>query len=164
MSIHHPWSLSAFLFAMAIFVGCAGSTDPDPSSSTGETGASVDPPAAQPSSSESGDEVDTPATEDNGALDSVPEDLYIAENHSSAQVNEIGGKQNLVLEYAAGDTESFVESFHNGMKEKGWTLLTSSELPIGTIANFSKDDRKCTISIAPPKDQIIKVAIVLPQE
>lgn len=148
---------------MAIIVGCAGSTDPDPSPSTGEAGASVDSPA-QPSSSESGDEVDTPATEDKSASDSVPEDLYIAENHSSAQVNEIGGKQNLVLEYPAGDTESFVETFHNRMKEKGWTLLTSSELPIGTIANFSKDDRKCTVSIAPPKDQIIKVAIVLPQE
>ena len=164
MSIHHPWSLSAFLFAMAILVGCSGTTDSDPSSSTSETSASADSPAAQPSSSEPGDDVQTPAAEDKSALDSVPEDLYIAENHSSAQVNEIGGKQNLVLEYAAGDAESFVETFHNGMKEKGWTLLTSSELPIGTIANFSKDDRKCTISIAPPKDQIIKVSIVLPSE
>lgn len=95
---------------------------------------------------------------------SESEDTFIAEGLTSSELSEVGGKQNLILQYPESDIASFVEAYHKGMKEQGWTLVTSSELPIGTIANFSKDDRKCTVSVAPPKDQIIKVAIMLPQK
>ena len=71
-------------------------------------------------------------------------------------------KDNLILEYAASDDHNtFVKNYLDSMTKQGWTQVTSSELPIGTMTNFSKDQRKCTISISPPKNDLVKVAIVL---
>lgn len=91
-----------------------------------------------------------------------PKDVYIAENPTDAQFSESGGKVNLTLLFAGSDADALVKSFQEGMAEQGWTEVTSSKLPLGTITNFSKDDRKCTISIGPvPDKDLLKVAIML---
>ena len=160
MTVQRPGSLCALLLAVVMFTGCTGSTE-----------SPQNPPAVNAGTNDEALDTDysnlenqTSSASSEESFDAFPDDIFIAQSHSSAQLSETNGMQNLHLKYPASDIASFVEIFHDGMKEKGWTLVTSSELPIGTIANFSKDDRKCTISVAPPKDQIIKVAIVIPNK
>lgn len=164
MSVPRPNSLAAVGLAIGIFSGCIGTTPPQSNPSTRNTDENSDASSSNAVRSLSNAEGQQPLAAAGDLSDLIPEDIYVARKHMSSRMTQIGGKQNLTLEYDVSDIESFIEAFHNGMKEQGWTLVTSSALPIGTIANFSKSDRKCTVSIAPPRDRIVKVAIMLPQE
>ena len=184
MRAQQSLALLALTLAVTGFAGCSGSTD----STTDDSAASDNstPAAGDSNGGSAGPEevagngggqmpaasvggTDGAGTDGAGTADSeaalpegIPEDIHIADGATSSQLNEAGGKQSLILEYPAGDAAPFIKDYHEAMKSNGWTLVTSSELPIGTIANFTKDDRKCTISISPPKEEIIKVAIMLP--
>ncbi|MEM8733934.1 MAG: hypothetical protein AAGG44_06925 [Planctomycetota bacterium] len=163
MNIPSPWLLAAIFLASSIVSGCADTTTPQANPTISNPEKDADAVNTDNSASKSKTEVQLPAAAEEDLTNSIPKDIYIAEEYLSSQMAEIAGKQNVILEYEVDDIESFIESFHDGMKEQGWVLVTSSKLPIGTLANFSKDDRKCTVSISPPKDQIVKVAILLPQ-
>ena len=147
----HPISISVSLLALVMFVGCSGNTEPKPASGSKTNGSNSSSPTSN-------------AKEKTNASvpDGFPNDVYIADGAKVVDFKKSGGKDNLILEYPESDIDEFVTSYLDGMTEKGWTQVTSSKLPIGTITNFSKDDRKCTISISPPKDKVIKVAIMLP--
>lgn len=145
----------ASLLAVALFMGCAESTetvtDPPPSSDSADT---VSEPAAQ-------DATVVEESPDNAIPDDFPSDIYVADGQTTAELRDIGGKKNLILDYPASDEDEFIKGYQDGMAEKGWAVVASSKLPIGTLTNFSKDDRKCTVSIGQPEDGVIKVAIIL---
>ena len=151
-------SLSLTILTMALLTGCSGTAE---TQSGTASSANVD---SNPSDTAADSEDNAVANgDDETAAVSIPEDfpadIHIAEGAQSAEFLEIGGKENLILEYPASD--DFVKNYLDGMAQQGWNQVASSELPIGTITNFSKDERKCTVSISPPKDNRIKVSIAL---
>ena len=164
MSIQSPGISCAFILALVTFTGCTGSTESPQNSLAANAGASAPTSQAALTSDHSNSENKTPTASSEEALDGLPEDVFVAKSHVSSQLTETSRHRNVHLKYSAGDIENPVSTFHAGMKDNGWTLVTSSELPIGTIANFSKDDRRCTVSVAPPKDQLVQVAIVIPKQ
>lgn len=151
MNAYFLTSMCATILAMAVFVGCTSNTETTPSS---ESKGNIS--EAETQKEDDGNEKTIASIPDD-----FPSDIYVVDGAKVIEFKEIGGKKNLILDYPASDSDDFVESYQNGMSEQGWTVVASSKLPIGTITNFSKDDRKCTISVAPPKDEVIKVAIVL---
>lgn len=159
MSGHLAKLFSLIAVLGVLLSGCSTSTP-----NAGTTVLNEQPGASGDGSGSSVAEPEADSGTESGASDifaSVPDDIYVAEGHSSVDMVESGGRKNLVLEYPVSEIAAFIEAYHEGMKASGWELVTSSELPIGTLANFSKEDRKCTVSIAPPKEEIIKVAIVM---
>ena len=113
-------------------------------------------------SSDNDDSSESSASNDKVSIpDDFPKDIHVAEGAKSAEFVQAGGKGNLVLMYSATDEEQFVKTYLEAMVAEGWTQVTSSKLPIGTLTNFKKDDRKVTISISPPKEEMIKVAIIV---
>lgn len=155
-------SMRVATLAMAMFVGCAGNTETAPDSDPQVDNSESQVDRSEPESVVS----ETPAAsaEDEGTAklipDSFPEDIFVAEGREVIDFKEMGGKMNLILNYPATDIDEFIKSFQDGMAAQGWTVVASSKLPIGTLTNFSKDDRKCTISIGEPKDNVIKVAVI----
>lgn len=165
MNASYLTSMCATLLAMAMFAGCTGDTETTPSpESTPANSQPVTPEASEPEeATETEKAKDNNEETSNSIPDDFPDDIYVADGSKTSEFKESGGKNNLILEYPASDIDEFVAGYQKGMTEQGWTQVTSSKLPIGTITNYSKDDRKCTISISPPKDEVIKVAIVLPK-
>ena len=82
------------------------------------------------------------------------------ENPVSAQSSDRNGKISLILDYDTTDVKAVVEKSQTEMAALGWKQIVSSDLPAGTVTNYSKDDRKCTVSIG-PNDGQVKVAIML---
>ena len=144
-------SICVTILSTVILVGCSGNSET----------AQVSVPQSK-NVSTSGDQVADDATKksSDSIPDSFPSYIYVADGWSSTDFKKSGGKDNLILQYPEGGNEDLVKNYLDGMSQKGWAQETSSELPIGTITNFSKDSRKCTISISPPKDKTITVAII----
>ena len=156
MKAYFRTSICFPILSMVILIGCGGETKTDTNSGPDTDNTRSARNTKSLDSQEGGTKNDRSKV---SIPDDFPKDIYIAEGATDAK--ETGGTGNLILEYPESDIDAFIKSYREGMVEKGWTQLASSKLPIGTITNFSKDDRKCTISISPPKDNVIKVAIVL---
>lgn len=163
MSKDHLLSICLIVLTSLMLVGCAGDADPAPG---GEPAARISSPenqqnsAAEPAEAEKSD-IESRETASHSIPDGFPADIFVADGSTVLEKNDNGGKKSLVLEYAASDIEEFIKNYQDGMSQRGWTQVASSKHPIGTITNFSKDDRKCTISISPPKAELIKVSILL---
>lgn len=152
MSMQNLKSSRAAILGIVLFVGCVGNTETTPSSESQSTD----------TSSETRDATESKDQASNTLPVEFPTDIFVANDPKVTAFKEIGGKKNLLLEFLANDGDDFVKNYQDGMSHHGWKLVSSSKHPIGTISNYSKDDRKCTISISPPEENSIKVAIVLP--
>ena len=146
-----PTSLRFSVLAIIFCIGCSTETETD--TNTKQKTNNTKNTNTQESSSDKSTKASIP--------DDFPEDIFVADGATKTNYAESGGAQNLILEYPESEIDAFIKSYQEGMIKQGWTEVTSSKVPIGTITNFSNGDRKCTISISPPKEKIIKVAIVL---
>lgn len=155
---------------LTFIAGCSGNVEVDQANQQNESASSSQSSETPSESAETAGDtaenaVSSGASQANAPLipESFPKDVYTAEAPTDAQFSEAGGKTTLTLLYAGRDKEDFfVKSFQAGMAEQAWTEVTSSKLPLGTITNFAKDGRKCTISIGQVPDQdLLRVAIML---
>ena len=165
MRVYISASFCITIFAICVFVGCSNTTETKPSTdATSKSDTHSDESSNGSDNQESVGGTDQATSDDSAAVsipDDFPNDIHIADGAKSAEFVQAGGKDNLVLMYAESDEQQFIKSYLDAMVSQGWTQVTSSKLPIGTITNFKKDDRKVTVSISPPKDKMIKVALVL---
>ncbi|MEM6688762.1 MAG: hypothetical protein AAF664_04995 [Planctomycetota bacterium] len=92
----------------------------------------------------------------------IPDDIYLSSDPKSVEFTKANGTIKLILDYEASDFDEFVKANQDGMVGKGWAIIASSNLAMGTVTNFSKEDQKCTVSIGSPDAQMIKVAVILP--
>ena len=93
-----------------------------------------------------------------------PKDVVVVAGSQVTSFMEAGNKMTLMLRYPEGDVEELVKRYQVGMADQGWKQVASSALGIGTVTNYSKDDRKCTISIGKQGDGQLKVAVMLSSE
>ena len=144
-------SISATTLVVVLLIGCTGNKE--------ITQNSV--PATKNGSTSKGHVAsDENGKTNNSIPDDFPSDIHIVDAAKSTELKKSGGKDNLVLTYPERDHDELVKSYLEGMSQLGWAQVTSSKLPIGTITNFTKEDRKCTISIGLPEDKMIVVAII----
>ena len=150
-------SLAFLCVAMIALTGLAGCTDSATVAQNSESKKILNPEIQEVASDlDDGTKQDTPKNE---IPKSFPNDVFVADDPVTVHYNKKGESKNLILDYAANDHDAFVEQCQDSMTGSGWKTVTSSELALGTITNFSKDARKCTITIGRPKDGLIKVAI-----
>ena len=150
MQAYFSTSVCISFLALFILVGCSGESE-----TKSNAGSTTNAPKSDTSTSSSANKQETGPS----IPDDFPKDVHVAAGATATSFEGSDGAGNLILEYPESEIDVFIKSYLEGMVQLGWNQVTSSQLPIGTITNFSKDDRKCTISISPPKEKVIKVAI-----